>query len=112
MFLFPSDFYLSPNLSIYERGIVVFLFHSPECPYSLKWMSLFQSLQSCIAGILFGSVNVSKYPEIVSIASGSTHPISYVPLLVIFNEGCIDRIYHGTADLEEMKHFVLATSHF
>jgi thioredoxin-like negative regulator of GroEL len=109
MFLTPDDFTNDDGvIRVNPRCTMVVLFHSHECDFSRKFFSLFKESQREVVGLVFASINVSLHPQVVHVMKHSNLELTYVPLMVVFQNGRVFSIYKGAIEYDNIKEFILS----
>lgn len=109
MFLTPDDFVNDDgHIRVNPRCTMVVLFHSHECGFSRKFFSVFQEVQREVLGLVFASIDVSHHPQVVHVTKQSNLELTYVPLMVVFQNGRVFSIYKGAIEYDTIKEFILS----
>lgn len=90
------------------RGISLILFYSTQCPYCEPFIPIFKKLPGTVGGCQFGMINISTNRSIVEKSKNTIMPLTYVPYIVLYNNGRPIISYDGPANEQELKNFVMS----
>lgn len=91
----------------YDRtGLTLVLFYSKELPTCAHLMTRFKQLPSLINGCNFAMVNMNKNMELVQMSRNTIAPITYVPDLTLFVNGCPFIRYDGEQEIDAIRKFL------
>ena len=88
-------------------GFSLILFYSTSCKFCIDLIPIFKCLPGSIGGCQFGMVNISKNKKIVSMSRETLTKIDYVPLILLYVNGCPYMRYDGPHAHEPIRNFVL-----
>ena len=111
LFLSSDDFYLGENpkgkiLCNRLRGFSLVLFYSTQCEWCQVFIKSYKKMPELVNGCQFGLINVSKNKEVVFMSRNTISPISYVPYIILYNDGKPIVRYDGPHDEKELAGFV------
>jgi len=89
-----------------KNGLTLVLFYSKELPSCDYLMTKFKQLPALMNGCNFAMVNMNKNMELVEISRNTIAPISYVPDLTLFVNGCPFIRYDGPQEIENICGFL------
>jgi len=89
-----------------KTGLTLVLFYSKELPTCEHLMIQFKQLPSKINGCNFAMVNMNKNMELVNMSRNTIAPITYVPDLTLFVNGCPFIRYDGEQEIEAIRKFL------
>lgn len=108
LFLSQRDFTRSGNvLKTSIRGYSLVFFYAPSCEHSQRRIPLFRELPRRIGGCQFAMLDVTQHMNVVNMSQGTTLPIEYVPLIVLYSQGIPQMIYTGHANIDDLVAFVV-----
>lgn len=90
------------------RGISLILFYSTQCPYCEPFIPIFKKLPGTVGGCQFGMINISTNRSIVEKSKNTIMPLTYVPYIVLYNNGQPIVSYDGPPNEQELKNFVMS----
>lgn len=116
-YLNTSDFVLSQspdgnvNLCTEINGISLILFYSPSCVHCSKLaFPLIKSMPNILRGCTYATVNIGTNKQLIDISKGTTTPITYVPLIILYYNGLPLFKYDGDANVGMLKQFIIEVS--
>lgn len=90
------------------RGISLILFYSTQCPYCEPFLPIFKKLPGTVGGCQFAMINISTNRSIVEKSKNTIMPLTYVPYIVLYNNGQPIVSYDGPPNEHELKKFVMS----
>lgn len=94
------------TLKYEKHGLTLVLFYSKELPSCEYLMIRFKQLPGLINGCNFAMVNMNKNMELVNMSRNTIAPITYVPDLTLFVNGCPFIRYDGEQEIEAIRKFL------
>ena len=94
------------SLKYDKNGLTLVLFYSKELPSCDFMMTRFKQLPGLMNGCNFAMVNMNKNMELVELSRNTIAPISYVPDLTLFVNGCPFIRYDGPQEIENICNFL------
>ena len=89
-----------------KKGLTLVLFYSKELPSCDFMMTRFKQLPGLMNGCNFAMVNMNKNMELVEVSRNTIAPISYVPDLTLFVNGCPFIRYDGPQEIDNICNFL------
>lgn len=94
------------TLKFDKHGLTLVLFYSKELPSCEHLMTRFKQLPGLINGCNFAMVNMNKNMELVGMSRNTIAPITYVPDLTLFVNGCPFIRYDGEQEIHAIRKFL------
>lgn len=88
------------------QGLTLILFYSTACHYCQQIIPVFKTLPGRINGCQFGLVNISTSKPVVGMSKQTSHPIKYVPLIIIYVNGMPFYEYRDEYSVEKIVSFI------
>jgi thioredoxin-like negative regulator of GroEL len=105
LYLTPNDFDAKMHHKILNTSIV--LFYATTCQHSLHLLPIFKRLPKTINGACqVGLFNVGFYNEIIPRSQTTDTPITYVPYIVLYNNGVPLIQYEGEQEEAAIVEFI------
>ena len=108
IYLTPSDFDIQMHHNI--SGLSIVLFYAPSCHHSMNILPIIKRLPKSMSGkgCQFGVLNVGYYKDIISKSQTSNTPLTYVPYIVMYNDGIPFIKYEGEPTEDGLISFILS----
>ena len=88
-------------------GFSLILFYSTHCVHCQTLIPIFKKLPGTLGGCQFGMINVSTNKHCVLMSNNTIAPITYVPYIILYDNGRPYMVYKGPYDAEEIRRFII-----
>lgn len=95
-------------LGISTRAITLVLFYSTQCPYCEPFIHIFKKMPGTVSGCQFGMINISTNRSVVEKSKNTIMPLTYVPYIVLYNNGQPIMSYDGPPSEQELQNFIMS----